>query len=162
MPPAQRIFPGFQRAQAFTIVEAVVAIAILSLFAVGSIYGLMSFNDRATRNRNAEAARAILESNVDALLAQSTMPPTTALGTDLDGDGQADGVLTTAAIPLIVARNSTATPMITGDLYSLVQPIGTMLGLTNASDVLGVQYMLRYTYRGQIYTYKVITCKSAP
>ncbi len=146
---------------AFTIVEAVVAMAILSLFAVGSIYGLMSFNDRAARNRNAEAARTILENYVDALLIQNTVPPATALGTDLDGDGIGDGVLSNPGIPLIVQRNTTATATVSGDLYTLVQPVGTMLGLTNATDVMGVQYMLRYTYRGQIYTFKILTFKSA-
>ena len=70
-------------------------------------------------------------------------------------------MLTTPGIPLIVQRNSSATVVLSGDLYTLVQPIGTYLGLPNATDVMGVQYMLRYTYRGQIFTSKVLTCKSS-
>ncbi len=146
---------------AFTIVEAVIALAILGLFALSSVYSLMTFNDRATRNRNAEAARAILESSIDAVLSQPTPPTATAPGTDLDGDGVADGVLTTSGIPLVVQRNSGATPVVKGDLYTLVTPVGTLVGLPSAGDLVAVQYMLRYVYRGQTFTSKLVTFKSA-
>ncbi len=146
---------------AFTIVEAMIALAVLGLFAGSAVYALMSFNDRASRNRNAEAARAILESQVDAMLAQTTLPATTAAGTDIDGDGVPDGVVTTANVPILVQRNSTATPVVKGDLYTCVTQVGTTVGLPNAGDLLSIQFMLRYTYRGQTYTSKLLTFKSA-
>ncbi len=137
------------------------AMGILGVFALSSVYALMCFNDRASRNRNAEAARAILESNIDAVLAQSSQPAATALGTDLDGDGLADGVLTTPDIALVVTRNSTPTPVVKGDLYTLVNPVGTSVGLPNATDLVEIQYMLRYYYRGRTFTSKLLTFKSA-
>lgn len=153
---------GRRREQkAFTIVEALIALSILALFAGSSVYGLMSFNDRASRNRNAEAARAILESKVDALLAQAIVPDATASGTDLDGDGVSDGVLTSPDIPLIVQRDTSATAVVTADLYTLVAQVGTSVGLPGAGDLVGVQYMLRYKYRGQYYYSKLTTFKSA-
>lgn len=138
-----------------------IALSLLTLFALSSVYALMSFNDRASRNRNAEAARAILESRVDAMLAQATLPDTTATGTDLDGDGSGDGALTTSNIPLIVQRDTGATAVVKGDLYTLVTATGTSVGLPAAGDLLMVQYLLRYVYRGQTYNAKLVTFKSA-
>lgn len=146
---------------AFTIVEAMIALSVLALFAGSAVYALMSFNDRAARNRNGEAARAILESQVDAMLAQATMPAVTAAGTDLDGDGVGDGVVITSNLPLISQRNSTATGVVTGDLYLAVTQVGTSVGLPNAGDLVSVQYLLQYTYRGRTFTSKLLTFKAA-
>lgn len=150
-----------RRRDAFTIVEALIALAVLALFSGSAVYALMNFNDRASRNRNAEAARAILESRVDAMLAQATLPAVTVAGTDLDGDGVGDGTLTASSIPLIVQRNSSATAVVTGDLYMAVTEVGTSVGLPAAGDLVSVQYLLRYTYRGQTFNSKLLTFKSA-
>ena len=138
-----------------------IALGVLALFAGSAVYALMSFNDRASRNRNAEATRAILESKIDAMLAQATLPATTASGVDLDGDGVADGVLTSSNVPLLVQRNSSATAVVSGDLYTLISPVGTAVGLPATGDLLQVQYLLRYVYRGQTYISKLMTFKSA-
>lgn len=138
-----------------------IALSVLALFAGSSVYALMNFNDRASRNRNAEAARAILESRVDAMLAQATMPAATAAGSDLDGDGVGDGTLTASDVPLLVQRDSTATPVVQGDLYMAVTKAGTSVGLPKDGDLVSVQYLLKYSYRGQTYTSKLLTFKSA-
>lgn len=165
-PPAAAAFPAAIRparhaGAAFTIVEAVVALTIFGVFALSAFYAIINFNDRAARNRNAEAARAILESSIGAVLAQSSIPAATALGTDLDGDGVADGVLTTSNVPIIVQRNANATPVVAGDLYTLVKPVGTSVGLLAAGDLAMVQYMLVYSYHGTTFKVKLTTFKSA-
>lgn len=138
-----------------------IALSVLALFSGSAVYALMNFNDRASRNRNAEAARAILESRVDAMLAQATVPAVTAAGTDLDGDGVGDGALTASDLPLLVRRNSSATPVVTGNLYMAVTQVGTSVGLPADADLVSVQYLLQYTYRGQTFTTKLLTFKSA-
>lgn len=165
-PPATATFPAAIRPArpaeaAFTIVEAVVALTIFGVFALSAFYAIINFNDRAARNRNAEAARAILQSNIDAVLAQPDIPAATALGTDRDGDGVADGVLTTSNVPIIVQRDASATPVVTGDLYTLVKPVGTSVGLLAAGDLAMVQYMLVYSYHGTTFRVKLTTFKSA-
>ena len=72
-----RCLPGSKppRANAFTIVEALVAIVILMIFALTSTVALNSFDERAARNRNAEAARAIVEDYANCSTTPSTPPP---------------------------------------------------------------------------------------
>ncbi len=84
-----------RRRGGFTLIEALIAITILMIFLVTSTMALNFFDDRAARNRNAEAARAVVDDYVNYLLSDSTSPApaATAAGTDLDGDGVPDGVV---------------------------------------------------------------------
>ncbi len=149
--------------------EALVAIVILMIFAVSSTMALNFFDERAARNRNAEAARAIVDDYVNYLLSDSVAVPTvTAAGTDLDGDNTPDGVVCTAisgrtvpaSIPLIVTRTSAGTPVVTGTLYWRVQAVGTTYGCAADTDLVQVSFLLQYTYRSQTYYYKAMTFKA--
>ena len=164
------------RTDAFTIVEALVAIVILMIFAVTSTMSLNFFDERAARNRNAEAARAIVEDYVNYLLGDSVdAPAPTAAGTDLDGDGMPDGVICTlkpvtmvsnpAAIPLVVRRiaNPTQTQdgvVVTSAIYWRVQNVGLAYGCAADTDLVQVNFLLQYTYRKQTYYYKSVTFKA--
>ena len=159
------------RAQAFTIVEALVSIAVLMIFAVTSTMTLNFFDERASRNRNAEAARAVVEDYVNALLADPAAPAATAAGTDLDGDGNPDGVVCTtmlgrgdvpASIPLVVTRAATPSSVVNGVLYWRVQAVGTRYGCTADADLVQVNFTLQYTYRNQTFYYKAMTFKAKP
>ncbi len=168
------------QASAFTIVEALVAISILAIFLVTSTMSLNFFDERAARNRNAEAARAVVEDYVNRLLndtgnnpsaAGNTYAPTAA-GTDLDGDGTPDGVACAgafigpppavpASIPLAVTRAATPNTVVNGTLYWRIQAVGTTYGCTANTDLLQVNFLLQYTYRNQTYYYKAMTFKAA-
>ena len=70
---------------AFTLVEALIALVVLMVFAVSSTAALNLFNDRAAKNRNAEEARALVENYVAALLSSSTVPSPTAGSITVNG-----------------------------------------------------------------------------
>lgn len=157
-------------AQAFTIVEALVAITVLMIFAVTSTMTLNFFDERAARNRNAEAARTIVEDYVNFLLADPAAPTATLDGTDLDGDGVPDGVACTAilsravpaTIPLIVTRTAAPSTVVNGVLYWRVRAVGTTYGCTADADLMQVNFTLQYTYRNQTFYYKAMTFKAKP
>ena len=160
----------------FTVLEAVIALAILALFGLASTITLNLFDNRAAHNRNAEAARAVVNDYIDYLLNDSTLAPAaTASGTDLDGDGVPDGVVCTSisgrgipsnstqtgVVPLIVTRTASPASVVNGTLYWRVQAVGTSYGLTNNTDLMQVNFMLVYVYRGQTFYYKTLTFKAS-
>ena len=154
------------RTEAFTVVEALIALVVLMIFAVSSTVTLNLFNDRAARTRNAEAARAMVENYVAALLAASTVPTPTAgtmtvNGLAVDPCGSIAGQAIAQPIPLIVGRNASASAVVTGTLYWRVQNVGTTYGLNAAADLVQVDLILQYTYRNIVYSYNVTTFKAA-
>ena len=150
--------------------EALISLTVLGIFAVGSTATLNFFETNSVRNRNSEAARAVVDDYVNYLLDDNTLPPAaTGSGTDLDGDGIPDGVpltsignrtLSNGALPLIVTRMATPTTIVNGALYWRVQPVGSAFGATNNTDIMQVNFMLTYVYRGQTFYYKVLTYKA--
>ena len=159
-----------KRDAAFTIVETMIALAIFGAFALGSTATLNLMDTRAARNRNAEAARSLLDDYVNFLLADSTSTPAaTAVGTDIDGDGVPDGVaftsldsrtLTNGVLPLVVTRSATPVSVVNGTLYWQVQAVGTSYGLAKDTDLMQVNFTLAYVFRGQTFYYKAMTFKS--
>ena len=161
---------------AFTIIEAVISLAALALAGMASTVALNLFDDRATHNRNTEAARAQVDDCINYLLNDSTNAPApTANGTDLDGDGIPDGVVCTVidtrsipdatshngVLPLIVTRTASPTSVVSGTLYWRVQAVGTAYGLNANTDLMQVNFMLAYSYRGRKYFYKALTFKAS-
>ncbi len=151
---------------AFTLVEALIALVVLMIFAVSSTAALNLFNDRAAKNRNAEEARAMVENYVAALLSSSTVPSPTAgsatvNGMAVDPCASIGGQAVPQSIPLIVGRNATASSVVGGTLYWRVQNVGTTYGLNTATDLVQVDFVLQYTYRNFTYFYTVTTFKAA-
>ena len=142
------------------------ALFILMVFAVSSTVTLNLFNDRAAKNRNAEAARALVENYVAAELASSSVPAATGgsvtvNGLAVDPCGTIGGQTVSQPIPLIVGRNSSASSVVSGTLYWRVQNIGTAYGLNSATDLVQVDFVLQYIYRNVPYYYTVTTFKAA-
>ena len=152
--------------QAFTIVEALIALVVLMIFALSSTVTLNLFNERAAKNRNAEAARVTVENYVSALLAGSSVPGTTGGSTVVNGMAvdpcaTIGGQTITQPVSLIVGRNATASAVVSGTLYWRVQNVGTSYGLNSATDLVQVDFVLQYTYRNVPYYYAVTTFKAA-
>ena len=172
MPVAGRsfYFRSIGAFQAFTLVEVLISLVIMAALFLVSTATLNLFDTRAAKNRNTEAARAIVDDYVNYLLADSTNAPTaTSNGTDLDGDGIPDGVPCTlidsravpATIPVIVTRTASPSAVVSGSLYWRVQAVGTAYGLKANTDLMQVNFMLAYTYRNQTYYYKAVTFKAS-
>lgn len=152
--------------EAFTLVEALISLVVLMVFAVSSTVTLNLFNDRAAKTRNAEAARAVVEDYVAELLASSSPPPATVgsatiNGLAVDPCASIGGQAIAQPVSLIVGRNAGASPVVTGTLYWRVQNVGTAYGLNAATDLVKVDFVLQYTYRNQPYFYTVTTFKAA-
>jgi hypothetical protein len=163
-------------ARAFTIIEAVISLAALALTGMASTVALNLFDDRAAHNRNTEAARAQVDDLINYLLNDGTnAPAATAAGTDLDHDGIPDGVVCTVidtrsipnatlhngVIPLVVTRTTSPKSVVFGTLYWRVQAVGTAYGLNASTDLMQVNFMLVYVYRGRTYYYKALTFKAS-
>ncbi len=153
----------------FTLVEILVSLTMLAVFALTSTACLSSFNTRAAVNRNAEAARVIVEDQIAQILAipyDATNSPAaltpTAAGTDTDGDGVSDGILVTSNVPVVVTRDQQQSTVVAGSLYRRVTSIGANApySLARADDLLQVSYTLRYTFRGKAYGYRASTLKA--
>jgi hypothetical protein len=170
--------PRWNRAapNGFTVLEAAISLAILALFGLATTVALNLFDDRAAHNRNNEAARAQVDDYINYLLNDSTnAPAATPNGADLDGDGIPDGVVCTAidtrsipnasnpngVVPLVVTRTSSPTSVVYGTLYWRVQAVGTAYGLNANTDLMQVNFMLAYVYRGKNYYYKALTFKAS-
>ena len=159
----------------FTILEATVAITILALFGLASTVTLNLFDNRAAQSRNTEAARAVVDDYINFLLNDSTSAPAaTNSGTDLDGDGVPDGVVCTSidtrsipdasatgTVPLVVTRSASPATVVNSTLYWRVQAVGNAYGLSSNTDLMQVNFMLVYVYRGRTYYYKAMTFKAA-
>ena len=155
---------------AFTLVEVLISLVIMTTLFLVSTATLNLFDTRAAKNRNTEAARVIVDDYINFLLADSTnAPAATVNGTDLDGDGIPDGVQCTlidsrvvpVSIPVVVTRTASPTSVVSGSLYWRVQAVGTAYGLKANTDLMQVNFMLVYTFRNQTYYYKAMTFKAS-
>ena len=161
-----------------TLVEVMIALAVLLIFFLTSTASLSLFDSYASANRNTEAARVLVDDYVNFLVDKKTAcPPATTLGTDLDGDGISDGVICTMIgdstknsnwyrqisnpMPLIETNANPSTAVVNGTLYWLVQGVGTSFGLSANTDLMQVNFTLVYSYRGKTYFYKTTTYKGA-
>ena len=160
------------RPHAFTLVETLIALTILIVFAVSSTLTLNLFNARAAKNRNVEAARSLMENYVGLALTTTTaLTPTTP---DTDANGKTitingtpvatcnaiGGTTIMQPVALIVGRDASAPPVVTGNLYWRVQNQGAAFGLNSPGDLVQVDFFLQYSYRGQTYLYNVTTFKA--
>lgn len=154
-----------------SILEMLVAGVVLTIFAVGANYAMLTFNRNATTTRNYAAAQAIVRDYIDQALAADytsavTDPivATTVAGTDIDGDGQADGVLfdpaggTSFNLPLVYMRDSatgfTQQTVVTAQIYRRVRVVDATLNIRE------VNFLLRFLQRGRPYYVRMATLKA--
>jgi hypothetical protein len=172
--PSSSQKPSRLRCAGLSILEMLVAGAVLTIFAVGANYSMLTFNRNATVTRNYAAAQAMVRDYTDqALAADYTSTATapiltvTAAGTDIDGDGEADGVLfdpadpvsgTNYTLPLVYKRDSAAAyvqqSVVTGQIYRRVRLVDATL------KILEVNFLLKFTYRGKNYFTRMAALKA--
>jgi hypothetical protein len=154
-----------------SLLEMLIAGAVLTIFAVGANYSMLTFNRTAAVTRNYVAAQMIVRDCIGQALAADYTPTSTpailaaTTGTsDIDSDGEADGDLydpaggTNYDVPLIYKRdtlsgNSQQT-VLTGKLYRRVRTVDSTL------KILEVSFVMKTTYRGKNYYYKMATLKA--
>ncbi len=156
-------------ASAFAMLEVLVGGAVLAIFAVTANYAMSIFNRNATINRNYLAAEAIVRNYLDQALAADWTPDSTpailtdtssatGASTDRDGDGEADGELYIANVPLITTRDSLTgnnqNSVIAGNLYRQVTVVDAALKIAR------VNFTLVFTYRNKSYSYRLATLKA--
>lgn len=153
------------RRDALTLVETLIALTILVIFAVSSTMTLNLFNRRAAKVRNLEAARSLMENYVGMAMAATTnLAPTTGAttvnGISVDTCNSIGGTTITQPISLIVGRDVSGPPVVTGNLYWRVKNVGSTFGLTADTDLVQVDFVIQYSYRSQTYYYNVTTFKA--
>lgn len=156
------------RAAGFTLVELLIGISLLATFSLTATYALASFNRNAAVNRNATAGTSIVQDRMDRVITvpynlSSGTPPSlvvTADGVDLNGDGAPDGVVDETDVPIVVTRDSSQATVVRGTLYRRVTAVGMSYGLTTDTDLLQVQYLLQYRYRGRDAYARLVSLKA--
>lgn len=145
--------------------------AVLTVFAVAANYSMLTFNRTAAVTRNYVAAQMVVRDCIGQALAADYTPTstpailaTTAEGSDIDGDGETDGVLydptggTATEVPLLYKRDTLSgnaqQTVLTGKLYRKVRTVSSTL------KILEVSFLMKTTYRGKDYYYKMATLKA--
>lgn len=128
---------------AFTIVEVLVAVAVLALLGTGAVAGLLSINRVVVANRLATNAQAIAQSTIDRLLSEpypegSSAPP------DL-----APGSTVVSNIPIYTDPGSGAV-IVTGNVTTTITDISrTIVAGQPASSLLRASVVVGYNFGGK-------------
>lgn len=149
----------------FSLLETLFAGSILAVFALGAAGTFNVMNRLASNTRVAVAAQNIVRSYVDEAMAADYSPSATpailansSAGTDIDGDGEADGDLHASNVPLIVTRDSKTggvqNSVVTGTVYRHCITVNSTLGVQQVS------FLIRYALDGKFYYQRIATLKA--
>ena len=148
-------FLGRKAIAGVSLVEIMMATAIISLYATAAVPALLTMDQNAASSRVITAAKEIVDRNIEAAVAvpfvSSSVPAILAVtsGTVACGDYAYPGVTN----PIAVITNASGAPLVTGTLYEYV-------ALWNSSDPTDnpntrrVTFTINYTvfHRPQTYT----------
>ena len=149
--------PRAQGAGAFTLVQLMIAAAIIVVVGVSSISTMLTVNREAATMRMFSNARAIVQRNMDAALvapfsATSAPPILATTGSsgalyDEDGDGSyTENVVTTRSGNVLV----------TGTLNRTVVAESN----SDSAPIFRITFQLNYTFRGRSYSYQMTSLRS--
>lgn len=146
------------RPQGFTLVQVMVASAIIVIVGLASVQALVLMNRKAAVMRTLNNARAVVQRNIDTAMGvpytTTLEPPILALtptsGSVYDDDGGGDNLVNVALL-----RNGT-TAWVKGTLTR------TVIAETNPESAVlrRVTFSLTYTYRGRPYNYSMTTLRT--
>lgn len=146
------------RKAGFTLVQVMIATAIIVIVGLASVQALVQMNRKAAAMRTLNNARAVVQRNIDTAMGvaftTSLVPPilatTATTGAVYDDDGGGDNLVNIALL------RSGTTAWIKGPLTR------TVIAEANAdgADIRRVTFSLSYTYRGRPYTYAMTTLRT--
>lgn len=144
---------------AFSVIEVVIAVGVLSLMIVASIQVLLVSNRLAASNRIMTAARAIVQRNIDTALTvrfdSNITPPILALttGANYDDDGGEDG-----NVDILVLKDGSGAqlPQVKGTLRRTVTTVANLQG----ADIRHVEFSLSYQFQGRPYNVVMSTVRT--
>jgi hypothetical protein len=162
--PPLRMYRGFhlgQRARScagILLMEAMVAVAILGLVAVGATHALLTANRLAASSRVWTSARAVVQRNLDTALTitftQTSVPPilafTSGAGEVWDDDGGSDNTVQ------IAVQDGPGLVVASGVLTRTV----TAVANPDNADIRRVTFRLDYQYRGRPVSLAMSTMRS--
>jgi len=142
----------------FTLVQVMIATAIIVIVGLASVQALVLMNRKAATMRVMNNARAVVQRNIDTAMGvpfnTSYQPPilaiTTASGSVYDDDGGSDNLVDVALL------RAGTTAWLKGTLTR------TVVAETNAdnADIRRVTFSLSYTYRGKTYSFAMTTLRT--
>ena len=154
--PAMRRHRG--EAAGFTLVQVMVATAIIVIVGLASVQALVLMNRKAATMRVMNNARAVVQRNIDTAMGvpfTSTSTPailatTTSSGSVYDDDGGSDNLVNIALF------RAGTTAWLKGTLTR------TVVAESNAdnADIRRVTFSLSYVYRGKTYSFAMSTLRT--
>lgn len=159
MPCAQatKVKPPLNRAKfrpeeaAFTLIEAIVALAIIGIGLGSFVMGMTKLNQQASISRNATGAAAILQNQVDLILSDGPFNPNK---TNEDGTPQIPPELTVGSHVINntpIYREPTTGVIVSGTLTTTITDITQVFsGMT--MTMYQANLSVSYFYRGVIYS----------
>jgi prepilin-type N-terminal cleavage/methylation domain-containing protein len=148
----------FRRSSGFSLVEVVVAAAVLAIVFMGAMQGFLFANKRAVASRLRTSARAVVQRNIEQALTQkftiSVTPAILAItsptGISYDDDGGGDNLVS------ICTEDGTGIATVRGTLTRAV----TAVTNPNGADIRRVTFTLSYTEGGKSRSYTATTVRA--
>jgi prepilin-type N-terminal cleavage/methylation domain-containing protein len=159
-PPSRR-FLHAPMDTAFTLIEIVIALAVLGTMSAGCYIGFNAINTYAVSSRLYTEAQTVCQNQIDLILSKEPFDVTT----------------TPQKIPSVLALGTTTTPnvfiyqdpvtgnvVVTGNMNTTVTDMGstmTFAGMTANLNVRRATVTVSYTYRGKDYNVSMDTIRTA-
>ncbi len=149
--------PRVRRAGGFTLVQVMIAAAIMVVVGVSSISTLLTVNREAATARVYSNARAIVQRNMDAALVapfSSTSTPAILATTGSSGalyDEDGDGSYTEN-----VVDTRSGNVLVTGTLNRTVVAEAN----SDSAPIFRITFQLNYTFRGRSYSYHMTSLRA--
>lgn len=150
--PALRAPSALAALRAFTMVEAVVAIAVIGVGVASTVGVVTKMNQFAAQSRNMTGANTILQNQVD--LFQSTSPFPSVLPYGLSADGVTH---TIAGQWPIYREDATGNPSVTGTLTIKITQLNAALAPNTYQEVV----TLSYNYLNRAYSVSMTSIRAS-
>ena len=148
-----------RKAGGFTVIQAVVAMGIVSVAGAAGMMALVQLNNKAASMRTLNNARAVVQRNIDTALGvpfSASLQPailaiTPAAGSVYDDDGGGDNLVT------IITPKTAAGITLKGTLTRIV----TAQANSDGADIRRVTFRINYTVKNRAYTFSMTTLRGS-
>ena len=157
--PAMRLSALRRKAGGFTVIQAVVAMGIVSVAGAAGMMALVQLNNKAASMRTLNNARAVVQRNIDTALGvpfSTTQQPailaiTSASGSGWDDDGGGDNLVT-----IYTPKTAAGTPL-KGTLTRIV----TAQANSDSADIRRVTFRINYTVKNRVFAFSMTTLRGS-